>query len=245
VTPAAAATAEAAEWLARFAKAVAWFPNGHGFAVLLARRAAPLLRESDKDSTAGHLAEFGRLFLEARPSLPAEAASALRRAAQLLNASNEGMLLEENHTWPLQELAALHGAAGRASYQAGDVVVAIDSFELALDLNRQAVAVRGDQENYKRLVVSQVDLAMVLLGTATLRGGNQGAWRASLGHFREARHAARLGHLEPNDEVMISLEATYFRALRLAHRRGVLNSCPGPLDALLYGISCPMESAEH
>jgi len=224
-------SAEAAEWLIRFARAHAWTPSGASFASFLLGRAEPLLRSEGEARLARHLFDHGRLLLAQRkPFQLKRGLSQLSRARDIIEKGNVG--------WSDAEVAGFYSTVGAGQHEAGQIEDAIRSFEKALEHGKRAVA-GGDLQSRKRLLLAHANLGALRLQVA---GADPRRWRVALADLQEGRRSAREAGLSSIDPVVKGLEDSYRTAMRLAHRRGVLQTCPGPLDALLYGLSCPRDS---
>jgi tetratricopeptide (TPR) repeat protein len=223
---------EAAEWLIRFARAHAWTPSGSDFAASLFGRAEPLLSSEGDARRARHLADHGRLLLQSRdqPSASKEAVVQLSRARAIVESRGAD--------WPEAEVAALYSSLGTAQRHIGKISEAVDSFEAAL-AHRRLATVEGDISSQKLLLIAYTNLAAARIEIAGLQPDR---WHAALKNLQDGRRLVRKAGLSPDDPVVETFEASFRNARLLAHRRGVLATCPGPLDALLYGLQSPRDS---
>jgi len=241
-----AALNETGQWFARFARGHEWLPgegsDGAAFLASLAGRAVGLLfgdgAAGDSRSALRLLTDHGRLLLHAgRP--PAEALASLRRARRLFGGAASNIPVSSTTgSRRDREAATLHGLLGEAHYRSGHADRAVCSFRRALVLERQAAAKAGGRcplGAQRRLAASHAALGKARILTA---GASPQRWRDAVRGLQEGRSAARLARLGPEDPLALGLEATYWRAARLAHRRGAFQTCPGPRDALLYGPTC-------
>mmetsp|Transcript_113586 Transcript_113586/g.178731 ORF Transcript_113586/g.178731 Transcript_113586/m.178731 type:complete len:732 (-) Transcript_113586:81-2276(-) len=223
---------EAAEWLIRFARAHLWTPSGSDFAAFIFGRAEPLLSSEGDARRARHLAEHGRILLQCRdrPSHFNSALMQLSRARDIVERTGVG--------WPEAEVGALYSSMGAAQMQAGKIDEAVESFEKAIEY-RRLVTTAGDVGSQKLLLLSYSNLAAARIEVA---GAKPERWRLAFASLEDGRRIVREAGLSPSDVVVEALEASFRNAVRLAHRRGVLATCPGPLDALLYGLQSPRDS---
>jgi len=227
-----AVAVEAAEWLTRFARAHAWAPSGRDFASMLLGRVEPLLKSEGDARLARHFVEYGRFLLahKDRPARLKRALTQLSRARTIVERVDVG--------WTDTEVATLHSTMGTAQSQLGEIEDAAISFEKALKYDRRSAAT-GNKPNHKRLLLSHANLGALRL---QLAGTDPRRWRVALADLKDGRRVARQAGLSILDPIMQELEASYHNAMRLAHHRGMLASCPGPLVAFLYGPSCSIDS---
>lgn len=224
--------AEAAEWLTRFARAHAWAPAGRDFAAFLLGRVEPLLKAEGEGRMARHFREYGRFLLahRDRPTWLKRALTQLGRAQAIVERTDVG--------WPDGEVAALYSTMGAVQHQVGEIEEAVRSFEKAIDYDRRSASA-GGRQNLRRLLMSHANLGAARL---QLAGTDPRRWTVALKDLRDGRRTALEAGLTYLDPIMKELEASIRNAERLAHHRGMLATCPGPLDALLYGPSCPAEA---
>jgi len=222
---------EAAEWLTRFARAHAWAPAGHDFAAFLLGRVEPLLKGEGEARMAKHFVDHGRFLLAGEsPARFKRALSQLGRARVIVERVDIG--------WTDSEVAQLYSTMGSVQHQVGQVEEAVLSFENSLKFDRQSAAASA-RPNHKRLLLSHANLGAARL---QLAGTNPQRWRVALKDMNDGRQAAHKAGLSLLDPIMKELEDSYRNAMRLAHRRGMLATCPGPLAAFLYGPSCPSDA---
>lgn len=220
--------AEAAEWLLRFARAHSWTPSGRDFTAFLLGRAEPLLKGEGEARLARHLMDYGR-FLLAQVDSPLRSKRGLR---QLKRAQD---IVEKIHVgWSETEVAGLYSTIGNVHHQLGDVEEAVRSFEKALEHNKNS-ATRGEQNWQERLLLTHANLGAARL---QLAGSSPKRWRMALADLKEGRRVGMQAGFSMVNPIMKELEASLRNAMRLAHHKGMLDTCPGPLDALLYGPSC-------
>jgi tetratricopeptide (TPR) repeat protein len=222
---------EAAEWLIRFARAHAWTPAGPDFASFLLARVEPLIKSEGEVRLARHLSDYGRFLLaqKDRPKRFRRALTQLSRAREIIERIDVG--------WPNAEVAGFYSTLGSVLHQTGQIEEAIRSYEKALEHDRLEVA-SGGSKHRKRLLISHANLGALRLEVA---GADPRRWRAALADMQHGRQAAHDAGLSPLDPLVKGFEASYRNARRLAHHRGVLQTCPSPLDALLYGLTCRSE----
>jgi tetratricopeptide (TPR) repeat protein len=213
----------------------------------LARHIADLSKYVDELS-----AERLREVLESL--LQAQAAAALESSSRAASDDDDG----GSFGWPKCEVASLHRLIATLHYRIGDVAQAIGSLDLSLQLqNVKDMTAATPEMRMGTEPVSDCSGAEALsdytnLAVMQMEAAGQSAprWRAAIESFRQARRLAaslgrgrrrqqwKQGQAAAFSQYDPSLEVSYRHALRLAHRRGVYESCPGPLDALLYGASC-------
>jgi tetratricopeptide (TPR) repeat protein len=218
---------EAAEWLIRFARTHAWYPAGHEFGAFLLSRVEALLQNAGDARLAQHFSEYGRFLLTHRDNA-AHIKSGLTQLGHAL-----AIIEKAGSHWPNADIAALYSTMGAAQHHVGEVEQAVQSFEKALEYDKKA-AVDG-KPNYTRTFQSHANLGAARL---KLIGTDVHQWQMVLQDFRAGRRAAQQAGLSSTDPVMKQFEASYRNFMRLATHRGILHTCPRPLDALLYGSTC-------
>lgn len=218
---------EAAEWLLRFARGHSWTPSGQDFTAFILGRAEPLLKGQGDARMARHFVDHGRFLLAHRDSSARvkKALGQLSRARAIVEKSNIG--------WTDAEIATLYNTIGSTQHQVGEMEEAVRSFENALKLSRQAAAAG------KQSLMIQANLGAARL---QLAGSDSGRWRLALQGLKEGLSDGRQAGLNHLDPVMKELEASLRNAVRLAHHRGILGTCAGPLSEFLYGVRCPSEA---
>lgn len=231
VESAAAAPAEVAEWLTRFAHAHTGLLKTeayHDFAALLFRRATGLLQQEGQRRVVRHLTDFARFLMQLRPARARDALEPVKEALLLLGDSPDS-----------REAAKLHNLAGSAHHQLGELVLAEQSFDRALEADRRGAELGSAAANV-RLMVGHANIGATQLQTA---GRSSAKWKAVVRHFEEAARLAKRSGLETSDPRVRRVLETSRNALRLAHRRGLLMTCPGPLEELIFGPTCIEEDA--
>jgi len=228
----AAIPVEAAEWLTRFARTHVWAPAGRDFAAFLLGQVEPLLRSEGETRLAKHFLEYGRFLLahRDRPAWVKRAVMQLGHARDIIEKKDIG--------WADAEVAALYSTMAAAQHQVGEIKEAVISFESAIKYDQRSAAA-GNKQNLQRLLLSHANLGAARV---QLAGTDPRRWRVALDDLRKGRRAASEAGLTYLDPTVKELEASIRNAERLAHHRGMLGTCPGPLDALLYGLSCPVDS---
>jgi len=222
---------EAAEWLTRFARSHSWAPSGREFGAFLLSHVEPLLRSEDGTRLAQHFVDYGRFLLAHRD----DTAKIRDGLAQLSRA--QAIIEKADTRWPDAESASFYSTMGAVQHQVGEIEEAIRSFERALMYDNKAAA--DGNPNYKRMLLSHANLGAARL---ELAGADPHRWRVALEDLRAGRHVAHEAGLSLMDPVMKQFETSFRNAMRLATHRGMLQSCPGPLDALLYGLSCSRDA---
>jgi tetratricopeptide (TPR) repeat protein len=222
---------EVVEWLTRFARANAWTPAGHAFAVFLFSHFEALLANEGAARMAQYFADYGRLLLLKRDNA-ANIKSGLFQLSRALEIIETAKV-----RWPESEIASLYSTMGAAQHHLGEIEQAVHSFEKALAYDKTS-GVDG-KPNFKRMLWSYASLGAARLEVA---GSDAHHWQLALEDFKAGRQAALQAGLSSTDPVMKQFEASYRNARLLAIHRGMLHSCPGPLDALLYGLSCSTEA---
>jgi tetratricopeptide (TPR) repeat protein len=225
-----AVSAEAAEWLTRFARATAWVPSGRDFGGFLLGRVEPLLKSEGEARLARHFVEYGRFLLANRdkPAKLKRALTQLSRARDIIEKADLDVGMGD------VEVASLYSTMGAVQHQVGDIQQAVESFENALKYDRRAAAA-GGKPDYKRMLLSHANLGAMRL---QLAGSDSRRWRVAIEDLSDGRRMAREAGLSLLDPIVQKFEASYRNAMRLAHHRGMLDTCPGPLDAFLYGPTC-------
>lgn len=235
-------TGEAAEWLVRFARAhsMLWVPAGDAFAVFLWSRAAPLLQTASRGDLARHLVEYSQALRKLQPPQLKEALAQLRRARGLVETMDSG-----SSGWTASDILALHKLLAATLREAGEAEEAVASFERVLELEKQAAALLGDERighNCERLMLAYANLGAARLAVAAQ---DVQRWRAGISDLTEAvRLSSFAVHgaaaTQEEDDRMQALSASLRHARRLAHRRGIFETCPSQLDAFLVGPNCPV-----
>jgi tetratricopeptide (TPR) repeat protein len=222
---------EAAEWLIRFARAHMWTPSGSNFAAFIFDRAEFLLSSEGDSRMARHLAEHGRILLHCRDQ-PAHFKKALVQLGRARDMVEKAIV-----RWPEAEVGALYTTIGMAQRQAGKTNEAVESFQKAVAYTNLA-AVLSDVGSQKLLLLAHTNLAAARIEVA---GTKSEKWRLAFASLQDARRIVREAGLSSSDVIVEAFETNFRNAMRLAHRRGVLATCPGPLDALLYGLWTPRD----
>jgi tetratricopeptide (TPR) repeat protein len=224
-------SAEAAEWLIRFARAHTSAPMGNDFAAFLLGHVEPLLKSEGDARLARHFSDYGRFLVQHRdrPAQIRMGLDQLLRARSIIERIDVG--------WSNAEVAELYSTMGAVQHELAQVEEAIQSFEKALHYDRQSSVV-DSRPNYKHQLLSHANLGAARL---ELAGTDPQQWHVALKDLRDARHTAREAGLSLLDPVMQHFEASFRNAIRLATHRGMLATCHGPLVTLLYGPSCGSE----
>jgi len=229
---------EAAEWLQRFVRATLPTPPEHGltgrrwniverhrcFAMHLLSRALPLLlRSAAAGAAVRKEPRLARLVVELQQLMQLSLGvcpAALDEVRLRLEAIDDAV--DRDFGWPHVEVLALRRLVSSVHWQRGDVTRGIEVLERGL---------QSQLDNSVETVAAYADLAAMQLQDA---GQSASRWREAVNTFRQARELA-----EGIDAAFAHhLSSSYRHASRLAHRRGVYDTCPGPLDAFLYGEAC-------
>mmetsp|Transcript_1696 Transcript_1696/g.1724 ORF Transcript_1696/g.1724 Transcript_1696/m.1724 type:complete len:676 (+) Transcript_1696:115-2142(+) len=235
-------SAETAEWLVRFARAHSKLrlPAGDEFMAFLFGRASPSLQSAGSGKFARHLVEYSQALRSLKPPQLKQALAQLRRAKRLLETPGA-----ETSGWTPSDMLALHSVLAATLREAGELEEAVVSCERVLELEKWAASLLMDDEipnSYTSLMVAHANLGAARLSAAAQ---DRQRWRAAISDLTEAAHMADLAVaaavLQEEDERVTSLRAGLRHARRLAHRRGIFDTCPNQLDAFLTGPQCQIQ----
>jgi tetratricopeptide (TPR) repeat protein len=238
---------EGAEWLVRFARLLlrgrlvwAQRPGYDVFAAVLLSRATPLLLRSgaaaaatrQEPRLADHAAEL-RTCLEGIPLRGwQEVLGSIEHAIAAFSSPSAGP--SRNFNWPDAEVVTLHRLLAAVQHRVGKVDDAIGTLRQAVEGHvpgvLQGVGV------IEAFLFATIDLASLQTSSA---GDSRQMWRQVIETFRKARRVARREGLGATHPAVHSLEVSYRNALRLAHIRGVFDSCVDGRDLLFHAAWCP------
>lgn len=221
-----------AEWLTAFGQAHLWIPGSPELMKLLLARATRLLEATCEDQFVRHLVYRSRLL---RKLFPAE----LETASELLE---QALQFERscNLAWPKHDVASLHHELGSEQLGLGDSQAAFASLERSLQLHRVAIA-SGLPYPLESLTQHSVSLAEAILQNPKITPDH---WRMAVRELANARRTARQSVMATDHAWIKSLDSKFWTTHRLAHRRGVYDTCLGPRDVLLFGPSCRADQRE-
>lgn len=221
-----------AEWLMAFGQAHLWIPGSPEFMKLMLERATRLLEGTCEDQFVRHLVYRSRLL---RKLFPAE----LETASELLELALR-LELSCNLAWPKHDVASLHHELGSEQLELRDSQAAFASWERSLHLHREAIE-SGVPYPLESLTQHSVNLADAILQKTKIKPDH---WRMAVRELGNARRTARQSAMAMDHVWINSLDSKFLTTHRLAHRRGVYDTCLGPRDVFIFGSSCLADQRE-